>query len=135
MSRILTQLIGIPWKLGGRTREGCDCLGLALMAQREFWGREIPDVWRYDRGSYRETSRVAPRDLMRLGAVEVQVPQDGDVAFLLVRGYGHLSTVIGGALLTIYEGGRSLWRKPGVMLPFRYFRFRDEVRTWELGRL
>ena len=134
MTRTLTRLIGIPWKIGGRDKEGCDCLGLALMAQREFWGREIPDVWRYDRESYREISRAAPRDLMRLGAVEVQVPQDGDVAFLLIRGYGHLSTVIGGALLTIYEGSRSLWRKPGARLPFRYFRFVEGVRAWESER-
>lgn len=134
MTRTLTRLIGIPWKIGGRDREGCDCLGLALMAQREFWGREIPDVWRYDRESYRETSRIAPRDLLRLGAAEVGSAQDGDVAFLLIRGTGHLSTVVGGGLLTIWEGSRSLWRKPGVRLPFRYFRFGDEVRAWESER-
>ncbi len=134
MSRALTRLIGIPWQLGGRTREGCDCLGLAILAQRELWNREIPDLWRYGCGTYREVSRTAPRDLLRMGTVEVGTPRDGDVAFLLIRGYGHLSTVFGGALLTIYEGSRSLWRKPGTRLPFRYFRFGNEVRTWALER-
>lgn len=130
----LTRFVGIPWRLGGRDFDGCDCLGLVLMAQREFWGRDIADVWRYGPDDYREVSRQAPRDLERLGAVEVEGPQDGDIAFLLVRGYGHLSTVIGGAFLTIYEGGRSIWRKPRARLPFRYFRFVEGVRAWESAR-
>lgn len=121
--RTISGLIGIPWLLGGRTPEGCDCLGLAILAQRELFGKVVEDVWIYDRETYREVSRIAPRDIVRIGAGEVETPRDGDVAFLLLRGYGHLSTVVGEGLLTIFEGSRSLWRKPGRTLPFRYFRF------------
>lgn len=134
MSRNLTRLIGIPWQVCGRNREGCDCLGLALMAQRELFARNIPDLWAYSLDSYQEVSLRVPMDLSALGAFEVGAPVDGDVAFLLIRGFGHLSTAVGGGLLTIYERSRSLWRKPGRRLPFRYFRFRDEVRTWALER-
>jgi hypothetical protein len=134
MSRNLTRLIGIPWQVCGRNREGCDCLGLALMAQRELFARNIPDLWVYSLDSYQEVSLRVPMDLSALGAFEVGAPVDGDVAFLLIRGFGHLSTAVGGGLLTIYERSRSLWRKPVRRLPFRYFRFRDEVRTWALER-
>jgi len=132
-SRALS-LTGIPWKVGGRDRGGVDCLGLALLAQRELFGRIIEDVWHYGESTYQAVSLTAPVDLLMLGAVEVPQPLDGDVAFLLLRGYGHLSTVVGEGLLTIFEGSRSLWRKPGRTLPFRYFRFGEGEVEWESVR-
>jgi len=120
-SRALS-LTGIPWKVGGRGRDGVDCLGLALLAQRELFGRHIEDVWRYDESTYRAVSLTAPADLLELGAVEVSEPLDGDVAFLRVRDCGHLSTWIDGRLLTIYEGRPSIWRKPMAWVRLRFYR-------------
>lgn len=123
-SRALS-LTGIPWKVGGRDRGGVDCLGLALLAQKELFGRHIEDIWRYDESTYRSASLSAPVDLLMLGAVEVAEPLDGDVAFLRIRNWGHLSTWVDGRLLTIYEGRPSMWRKPMSGVPFRFFRFQS----------
>lgn len=123
-SRALS-LTGIPWKVGGRDRCGVDCLGLALLAQRELFGRIIEDVWHYGESTYQAVSLTAPADLLMLGAVEVPQPLDGDVAFLRIRYCGHLSTWVDGRLLTIYEGRPSMWRKPMSGVPFRFFRFQS----------
>ena len=38
----LFNLIGIPFKDRGRTKSGCDCMGLAVMTHKEL-GQDIPD--------------------------------------------------------------------------------------------
>lgn len=37
-----TEYIGLPWKAGGRTRDGLDCYGLAHLVYRERLGIELP---------------------------------------------------------------------------------------------
>lgn len=37
----LREYLGLPYVANGRAREGADCLGLALLRQRDY-GREIP---------------------------------------------------------------------------------------------
>lgn len=44
---IAAELVGIPYKDGGRDREGLDCYGLVLLFMREL-GIELPD-WEYER--------------------------------------------------------------------------------------
>jgi cell wall-associated NlpC family hydrolase len=118
-------LIGIPWKLGGRDRNGIDCLGLVILAERELFGVTIPDAWVYTEQDYGAVSLMAAAHMPELGYIPVDVPTDGDIAYIEIAGHGHLGVWIGGAILTIVEGGRSSWKRR--RLPFRYF------RPWEVG--
>lgn len=113
-------LIGIPWKLGGRDRSGVDCLGLVILAERELFGVRIPDVWKYTELSYGIVSRGAVGHMLDMGYEPVTKPRDGDIAFLELKGHGHLSVWIDGAVLSIVEGHTSSWKRR--MLPFLYFR-------------
>lgn len=47
VSEIAASLVGIPYKDGGRDREGVDCYGLTILFMREL-GMELPD-WDYER--------------------------------------------------------------------------------------
>ena len=116
----LSRYVGIPWLLGGRTLQGCDCLGLALLVQREIFGRVIPDVWHYDGENYGAMSLVFPDEMIRIGFIEVQDPLHGDVAFTKIARMGHVSTLLFGAHLTITQFSSSSWKVR--KLPFRYFR-------------
>ena len=39
----MNEYIGIPYKLGGRDREGLDCYGLVAMVFREHFDIQVPD--------------------------------------------------------------------------------------------
>jgi len=125
---ILTRYIGIPWLLCGRSLHGTDCLGLALMVQRDLFGRDIPDRWRYDSEDFRAWSLVFPDEMLSLGFTEVREPRHGDVCFIRIGGCGHVATLLWGGHLTITQYTSSTW-KPRRM-PFRYFR-PGEVRSWQ----
>lgn len=127
MDEELSSLIGIPWLLGGRTRYGCDCLGLALMAQRDLFGRVITDRWQYDGGDFLAMSLRFPDEMLDLGFREIDKPKDGDVGYLRIAGAGHLATFISGAHLTITQYTSSTWKVRKV--PFRWFR--PGVTAWQ----
>ena len=38
----LTPYIGLPYRLGGRDRDGIDCYGLVRLALGEVWGLDLP---------------------------------------------------------------------------------------------
>lgn len=38
-------MIGWPYSLGGRTKEGIDCLGLVIYLYKNFYGIDIPDAY------------------------------------------------------------------------------------------
>lgn len=44
MSRSLTDLYGIPFKVHGRSKDGLDCWGLAMEVMARY-GVELPDFW------------------------------------------------------------------------------------------
>jgi len=41
-------IVGIPWKVGGRDENGVDCVGLALLAQKELCGKTYPFPHNYN---------------------------------------------------------------------------------------
>lgn len=106
---------------------GTDCLGLALMVQREMFGRMIPDIWQYDAENFRERSLIFPAEMLALGFVEVDTPSNGDVCFAIIAGTGHVFTFLYGAHLTITQYTTSTWKLR--KLPFRYFR-PGGVKLW-----
>jgi hypothetical protein len=99
----LNQLTDIPFKWGGTTTTGCDCLGLANLA-REIGEREPVKGfgWVYDR--YRSTvqlpEKTVEQELIALRWRSVTQPQNLDV--LIMR--GRFSLAIG----TVWNGG-ALW--------------------------
>ncbi len=85
--RDLDQLIDIPFKWGGTTVTGCDCLGLANLA-REIGNREpVTGFWWVYR-RYKSTVQLPERtvelELSGLGWRQVTEPQNLDV--LIMRG-------------------------------------------------
>lgn len=107
-------MIGIPWKTKGRDRDGIDCVGLALLAQRELYGREYAFPFDYDPETGDERVLL---DWLDGIADEADVPQNGDLVIYRLAGTEkhHIGTVVDEALLHIYPGKSS--RK--VRLPMK----------------
>lgn len=109
----LGELIGIPWKVGGRDGHGCDCVGLALLAQRELWGRVFPFPHRYD-----PESDTGMEEALFQWLHEIARPVGGPAPGRLVvmrlkieaRSYLHIGTLLGDfpmRMLHVYPGHRS----------------------------
>ena len=106
----LERLVGIPWRIGGRDETGTDCVGLALMAQRELWAREIvlsPSEVRFNENDWpRESARIA--SVIRAHLRPAPGPGVGRVVLLRVGGCHHLATFVDPTrLLHIFEGHAS----------------------------
>lgn len=95
----MRQLIDIPFKWGGTTTDGCDCLGLLNLA-REIGGRDPIEgfgwVYRQCKTVTQLPERTVEDGLMALGWAEVTKPQNLDV--LVMR--GRFSLAIG----TVWDG-------------------------------
>lgn len=105
-------MIGIPWKTKGRDRNGIDCVGLALLAQRELYGREYPFPFDYDPETGDESVLLEWLDSIADEVTDGDVPRNGDlVVYRMPAADGvirhHVGTVVGGALLHIYPGKTS----------------------------
>ena len=102
-------MIGIPWKAKGRDHNGIDCVGLAILAQKELFGREFSFPFDYDPETGDE--RVLLVWLEDI-ADEADVPHDGDLVIYRLPGADgvvrhHIGTVVDEALLHIYPGKTS----------------------------
>ncbi len=75
--------IGLPHVKQGRSRDGCDCLGLFILLHKARFNRDIPDP----SCSREEAIRQRVADAQRANYVEVSEPQEGDA--LLMRTNGH----------------------------------------------
>ncbi|NDW04078.1 C40 family peptidase [Jiella pacifica] len=89
-------LVGLPWLERGRSRDGCDCWGLVLIAFRELLGVDLPSF----ADSYQTTAdRLAIADILS-GAREPWIaisPADArpmDVVEMRERPW-HVGLVIG----------------------------------------
>ncbi len=108
----LQSFVGIPWRVGGRSFDGIDCVGLALLAQRELWGRELSFPWDYnpERDVNLETAicQWIPHVLPACDAPVI----GGVVVFEFVInkvGYKHIATIIDrNLILHIYPKHKSI---------------------------
>ena len=122
-------MIGIPWKTKGRDRDGIDCVGLALLAQKELYGREYDFPFDYDPETGDERVLL---DWLEDIADEADVPHDGDLVIYRLPGADgvvrhHIGTVVDEALLHIYPG------KSSRKVKFRMKRIHKIYRAREVG--
>ena len=66
MTMTLDDLVGIPWKVGGRDRDGIDCVGLAILAQKVLCGRDFEFSQGYDDGDMYARSSIIRDEVERL---------------------------------------------------------------------
>lgn len=116
-------MIGIPWLAKGRNRSGIDCVGLALLAQKELYGRAYPFPFDYDPETGDEQILL---DWLEGIADEVDDPQDGDLVIYRIPGVErhHIGTLVGDALLHIYPGKSSRMVKFRMNRIYKIYRAR-----------
>lgn len=94
----MTEYIGIPYKVGGRSREGIDCYGLVRLILNEQFGKDLP-LLSSIRGSGPESIEEG-RPL--IPARKVDSPQNGDIVAIKLKGkLGHLGVFWNGYVVHI----------------------------------
>lgn len=122
----LADLIGIPWKVRGRSLTGIDCVGLATMAQELFHGREINFPQDYDEGNYLNQSEIILHEVLRLFE-PTDKPKQGDIGLFFFQNCWHVVTFTDtNHFLHIFEGKTSRISR----LTPAYMRFLKGVYKW-----
>lgn len=86
---VLKELLGVPYKKGGRDESGCDCYGFVRLAGKKLCGLELPEL---------DVDRMAPEKIVELieqeGAVDaerINGAEKGAIVVLRIAGsYGHV---------------------------------------------
>ncbi len=80
-------LIGIPYKLKGRTESGCDCYGLAILTYRKMLGISLQEELQYpDDPDFSEEAQVAIDSHTRSFFQKVDKPEIFDLAIFKIYG-------------------------------------------------
>lgn len=95
---IYSDLTGIPWRVGGRDYSGVDCLGLAYLAQRDLYGKEVNLSYIYKEENILSMSRTILKEMTKF-TVPVDIPRIGDIALLKFRSSLHIATYVDSDLL------------------------------------
>jgi len=74
--------IQIPYKDRGRSFDGCDCFGLAILVLREEYGREIDDVFYPTAEDSKRIARLIDTSVPTIGATQVEQPDAGDLVLM-----------------------------------------------------
>lgn len=122
MDKELTGLIGLPWEIGGRDKDGVDCGGLVMLASRVLFDTEIPNKWEYGENDNLEATKQVLSDLPSF-ADEITHPHDGDIAVYERRRSVHFGIIVAGRMLHIADGGRS--RLSRIPKHCRFFRMKE----------
>lgn len=106
------QYIGIPYKPGGRDRDGIDCWGLLQLVWREQFGAVLPsyDGPLWQRGaSAEEVARAASEYSRQFTEIEPGQERPGDgVLFRMMGSPIHVAAVVGrGAMLHVDDSADS----------------------------
>ena len=80
----IERAIGVPYRNLGRDYSGWDCWGLCVMAYREVFGIEIPDVCYESAENFRESMRLFSQHKDRWNRTEHHAL--GSVALIYRRG-------------------------------------------------
>ena len=103
----LADLVGIPWKVGGRDRSGIDCVGLAILAQKVLCDRDLDFRQSYDESTQYERS-VLIRDEVERIMERTTAPRIGSVGLFYVEKCWHVVTYTDAMyFLHVFEGRTS----------------------------
>lgn len=75
--------IGTPYLKRGRTREGCDCLGLLMLVHKARLGVDLPDPY----CTITAAIRNKEADQNAQFYVPVESPEEGDVILVRYKGF------------------------------------------------
>lgn len=117
----LPDLVGIPWRVGGRDFDGVDCVGLVVLAQRVLFGRDYSEI--AEPGPVEDYEARSLEILDRLPAVMERVTEirHGDILLFRFAACVHIGTYLeGGKVLQIFDNTESRITDYG-----RYFRDRQ----------
>jgi len=104
---MLSDLVGIPWKVGGRSLNGIDCVGLAILAQRVLCERELSFPQKYGESDQHEKSVIIKEEVERLFS-PAKAPETGAVGLFYFGDCWHVATFTGAThFLHIFPGQTS----------------------------
>lgn len=96
----MNEYVGIPYKAGGRDREGCDCYGLVWMVLHEQFGKTLPKFEACVSHGFEESERMISEHLPLIPATSPDVPAAGDIVLLKILGRPcHVGIYLGGGLM------------------------------------
>lgn len=101
--------VGIPFKMGGRDRQGCDCWGLVRLFYLEQYNVDLPLFNDYT--DYGEIRRYVQVGIKVIAPKQIMAPRVGDVALIRLPGRdaSHVGVYVGaGKLLHIINKADSV---------------------------
>ena len=97
MSICIDDLLGVPYKLNGRTKNGFDCYGLLIEVEKRF-NHILPDFVNASEENFLECLKMAV-DVLPLKSIE-EPTKEGDI-ILIVNVYGipfHIGAYLGNGM-------------------------------------
>lgn len=92
----VTKYSQIPYKDRGRSFDGCDCYGLAILIHRVEYGREISDVFYPTAENPEAIAELIDTMRPTIGAKIVRWPEEGDLVLMCMRGeLSHIGVYLG----------------------------------------
>jgi len=83
----MRDFIGIPYRDGGRDYTGADCWGLVWLYYRDELGVDLPPLaGAYQNDDRKRISQLTDETMPLVGARKVDVPIDGDIVLMRMRG-------------------------------------------------
>lgn len=132
--RSFSYLVGIPWEVGGTTVRGCDCIGLAIMAQNIFFDRNF-DFPEFDSSRNEiESKRMRAEFPVLYNMHPVKgAHRSGDWGVITFGACDHVITFLEpNQALHIIEGGTSrISTFRSILKKIQLFRYREEGHKWE----
>jgi len=105
--------VGIPYKVSGRDRNGCDCWGLVTLVLREHYKIELPLFDGLCGISIDESARLIDVNRPLIDAYVPDVPRESDIVLLKIRNMPcHVGLYLGGGLMlhTLFEHDSAIER-------------------------
>jgi len=117
----MTEYVGIPYKIGGRTKEGADCYGLVRLILNEKFGKKLPLLSEIQEGTETGNAEAICAGRPLIPARPVEMPEDGDIVAMNIRGrLAHLGVYWNGWVIHTLSGHDSaLDRFDGIRLKGR----------------
>jgi len=94
-----SKYIKIPYRDRGRSFDGCDCFGLAILVYREEWDRKIADVFYPSAEDQEAVARLIDVSAPTINAEQTERPIEGDLILMREGGQpSHIGIYIDGGI-------------------------------------